>query len=70
MNDGEYVVRLINLPGDIKGVVRLSDDGFANIYINDQLSPEARRLAFEHETRHIDRDDFYNSEPIQKIERK
>ena len=68
MIDGEFVVRLVNLPGDIGGAVRLSDDGFANIYINDQLSPNARRKAFAHEMRHIENNDFYNDKPIQEIE--
>lgn len=70
MIDGEYAVRLVKLPGDVRGVVRLSEDGFANIYINDQLSPEARRMTFEHERTHIESDDFYNSKPIQDIEEK
>ena len=69
MIDGEYAVRLLNLPGDVSGVVRLSEDGFANIYINDQLSPQAKRMAFDHEARHIENDDFYNSESIRDIER-
>lgn len=69
MIDGEFTVRMINLPGDIHGAVRLSEDGFANIYINDQLAPEAKRKAFEHEVKHIDNNDFYNGKPIQEIER-
>ena len=66
MND--EAVRMVNLPGTIHGAVRISEDGFANIYINDQLSPQARRKAYDHERKHIDNDDFYNDEPIQKIE--
>lgn len=66
--DGEYVVRMINLPGSIHGAVRLSPDGFANIYINDQLAPEARRKAFDHEAKHVDNNDFYNEKPITEIE--
>ena len=69
MIDGEYAVRMVNLPGDIHGAVRLSDDGFANIYINDALSPQAKRKAFAHEKKHIDNGDFYNGKPIQDIER-
>ena len=69
MIDGEYTVRMVNLPGDIHGAVRLSEDGFANIYINDQLAPEARRKAFDHEVNHIENDDFYNDKDIHDIER-
>ena len=68
MNDGEFIVRMVNLPGDIHGAVRLSDDGFANIYINDQLSPQAKKKAYIHETMHIRNDDFYNDKPINEIE--
>ena len=69
MIDGEYAVRMVNLPGDIHGAVRISEDGFANIYINDFLSPKAKRKAFDHEEKHIDNNDFYNNKPIQEIER-
>ena len=68
MNEESYTVRLVKLPGDIHGAVRLSEDGFINIYINDQLSPDAQRKAFEHELRHISNNDFYNDKPIQEIE--
>ena len=68
--DGEYCCRMVDLPGDIHSAVRLSNDGpdFANIYINDWLSPPARREAFLHEIRHIDRDDFYNDKTIEEVE--
>lgn len=69
MNDGEYIVRMVNFPGDIHGAVRLSEDGFANIYINDQLSPMAKKEAYLHEAMHIKNDDFYNDRPISEIER-
>lgn len=68
--DGEYACRMINLPGDIYGAVRLTGDGtdFPNIYINDQLAPEAKRKAFDHEMRHLENDDFYNDRTIQEVE--
>lgn len=69
MIDGEYTVRMVVLPGSIRGAVRLSEDGFANIYINDLLSPEEKRKAFDHEKRHIENNDFYNDKPINEIER-
>ena len=68
MIDGEYIVRMVNLPGDIHGAVRLSEDGFANIYINDQLSPQAKMKAYIHEAMHIKNNDFYNDKPINEIE--
>ena len=68
MNDGEFIVRMVNLPGSIHGAVRLSEDGFANIYINDQLAPDARRRAFDHEAAHLKNGDFYNETPVEEIE--
>lgn len=68
MIDGEFIVRMIDLPGSIGGAVRLSDDGFANIYINDKLSPEAKRRVFDHERKHIEENDFYNDKSIEDIE--
>lgn len=68
LTDGDYCVRMIDLPGSIGGATRLSDVDYANVYINDQMSLEGRRRAFLHEIRHIERDDFYNGRPIQEIE--
>lgn len=68
--EGEYAVRVVNLPGDVLGCVKLTRDGsgFPNIYINDQLAPEAKRKAFDHEIRHLENDDFYNDRTIQEVE--
>lgn len=68
MTDGDYHVYMIPFPGDIKAAVRIDSEGYASIYINDYLSPEAKKRAFLHEIRHIERDDFYNSLPISIIE--
>lgn len=68
--EGEYTCRMVNLPGDIHGACRLTGDGtdFPTIYINDQLAPEAKRRAFDHEMKHLENDDFHNDRPIAKIE--
>lgn len=68
MIDGEYIVRMVNLPGDIGGAVRLSEDGFANIYINDNLAPMAKFSSYLHELQHIKNNDFYNGKSIEEIE--
>lgn len=68
LNESDFIVRFVPLPGCVNGVVRLSDDGFANVYINVYLSPEAQRRAVLHELRHIARDDFYNTLPIEEVE--
>ena len=59
---------MVNFPGDIGGAVRLSEDGFANIYINDQLAPMAKLNAYLHEVMHIRNNDFYNDKSIRDVE--
>jgi Zn-dependent peptidase ImmA (M78 family) len=69
MNDGdEYRVYLMPFPGDIRAAVRLDDEGFPSIYINDKLSPEAKKRAFLHELKHIKRNDHYNERRIEDVE--
>lgn len=68
LTDGDYCVRMIGLPGDIGGATRLSEGDYANVYINDQLSPQAKRRVFLHEIRHIERNDFFNGLSIEEVE--
>ena len=69
ITEDEYRVRLFPFPGDIKSAVRFDKEGFPNIYINENHSPEARKKAFLHELRHIQRDDINNDLPIEEVER-
>lgn len=68
MNDELYRVYMLPFPGDIKAAVRLDAEGFPSIYINDALSPAAKKRAFLHELRHIREDDHYNDRPIEEVE--
>lgn len=68
LTDGDYVCRMVPLPGDIYAVLREDKDGFGNIYINDQLSPMAKRRAFKHEIRHLMRGDMDKDADIRDIE--
>lgn len=67
-DDDYYRVYLVPLPGDIKGAVRIDEEGFASIYINDDLSPKAKKAAFLHEIRHITRNDHTNKRNIREVE--
>lgn len=58
---------MLVLPGDIHGAVRIKDD-FPTIFINDQLGPQGRRRAFDHEMKHLDNDDFFNDKSIKEVE--
>lgn len=68
MTDDEYRVYLMPFPGNVLAAVRLDAEGYPSIYINEYLSPEARKRAFKHELRHILRDDLYNDNPLEEIE--
>ena len=67
-DEGDYRVYLVKLPGSIRGAVRLDENGFASIYINDQLSPKAKKAALRHEVRHLKRNDHTNAQNIREIE--
>ena len=66
--EGEFIVRLLDLPDHARGFVVYDDDGFANVYINARLMPQGRQKAAEHEIRHILNDDMYSSEDIRTVE--
>ena len=68
MSEDEYRVYLIDLPNDVRGAVRLDEDGFASIYINSRLSEQTKKAAFLHEIRHIRRNDHTNTRNIQEVE--
>ncbi len=56
----EYRVVLMPFTGDIYACVRIDNNGFPTIYINEALSPAAKRRALDHELGHLERGDFYN----------
>lgn len=69
MYDGEYRVCMVHFPtGDVTGAIREDSDGFITIYIDDQLSPEARLSKFLHEIKHMFNDDLHNSKDIREAE--
>lgn len=57
-------IRGIALPGSVRGAsVKNEDDDFI-IFVNTNLSVEARDRAALHELRHIQLDHFYDQEPV------
>lgn len=63
-----YRVYLVKLPATVHGAIRIDNEGFASIYINEQLSPQAKKAAFLHEIRHLQNDDMYNDKSIYEVE--
>ena len=68
LTDGDYHVYLVRLPGDVLGVVRVDQDGFASVYINDQLTPKRKKAVLRHELRHVTRCDHTSGRPITEVE--
>lgn len=64
----ETIVRLKDLPCGINGMTILDSNGDYNVYINARLSVDDQKKAYQHELRHIARDDFYNDLTIQEAE--
>lgn len=66
--EGEYIIRVMDMPECLNGMVKYDENDFANIYINAHLSPEGRRKAADHELTHVINDDLHNDDPIEVIE--
>ena len=61
-------VRLVDLPHGVNGLLVYDENGEPNIYINARASYDMQRKAYQHEMRHLRRDDAFNSRPIRKAE--
>jgi len=68
MDDSDIIVRLIQLPGAIRGFTSPSSDGIYNVYINKDLSPDIRHKVFRHEINHIKRNDFASDKSVEELE--
>ena len=64
----DVVVRYINLPMTVRGIMVVDEDGNYNVYINSKLSSDRQRLALEHEMTHVQRGDFESFDDISDIE--
>ena len=69
MENFDYIVRTIPLPSKIRAFTALDSDGLYNVYLNDNLSPEGRRMALRHEFAHIRLNHFYLDLPLAFKER-
>ena len=67
VNEGVYV-NVVPLPGRVKGLIKAMPDGEL-ILINEYLSEKAKAEALAHELRHQSRDDLYNGQPVQEVEK-
>jgi hypothetical protein len=66
--EGEYIIRVMDMPECLNGMVKYDENNLANVYINAKLNAEARQKAADHELTHVINDDIHNSDPIEVIE--
>ena len=64
----DVFVNVVPLPGRVKGLIKAVPDGEL-ILINEYLSEKAKAETLEHELRHLSRDDLYNGQPVQEVEK-
>lgn len=60
--------RLVDLPYSIPGIASVDENGEPMVYLNARLTEAQHRRTFEHELRHIQRDDFFNGLSIYQAE--
>ena len=63
------ILRLAPLPPRVNAVTVVDGNGDFNIYVNENLSIEARRAAYDHELEHIRREHFFTDIPVEECER-
>lgn len=61
-------IQLMHL-GKVREVVVENEDGGHTVFIDDQLSAEARKKAYRHAMKHIEEDDFGKHGDVGSIER-
>lgn len=62
-------IRQIKMPLTIRAFTVPDANGDFNIYINDELSEEAKQKSFEHEKAHIENNDFCSLDLARVIEK-
>lgn len=65
----EFILRIVDLPPKVNAVTVLDENGDFNVYVNSSLSDDAKKDAFDHETRHIKRKHFFSVKPVEVCEK-
>ena len=66
MND--IIVRLVDVPVDVKGIVKEDSNGDYNIYLNARYVLEQQMMTYLHELAHIELGHLHSSRPVEEIE--
>ena len=66
MND--IIVRLVDVPVDVKGIVKEDANGDYNIYLNARYVLEQQMMTYLHELAHIELGHLHSSLPVEELE--
>ena len=66
--EGEYTIRVMDMPLTSPGFVMYDDDDHANVYLNARYNRETNEGTADHELTHIVNDDIHNDDPIEVVE--
>lgn len=55
----KIIIRMLPLPGKVKGITVLDENCDYNVYINSVHAPDIQKQAVEHELRHIQKEHFF-----------
>ena len=61
---GDIFIRGLVLPITVKGATVLDENGDYNVYINLSLSRDIQIKTKKHELKHIQKEHFYNFNPV------
>ena len=64
----DVIVRVVDMPHRVKGVVSESPDGAFNVYLNARHNAEMQREALTHEVEHIKNGDLSSGKSVTEIE--
>lgn len=68
IEDADYFIRLLPLPGSVGGFLLPNDDSTYSMYLNENHDPETKIDDYIHELEHILDDDLYGDRDIRDVE--
>ena len=66
--EGEYTIRVMDMPVQTPGMVIYDDEDHANVYLNAHYNHESNAETADHELTHVIHDDIHNNDDIRTIE--
>lgn len=66
--EGEYTIRVTDMPLTSPGFVMYDDEDHANVYLNARYNRETNENTADHEMIHIINDDIHNTDDIRIVE--